>query len=247
MPAPALEFGPWVAANNDSFHTKSPQQLLSYISTLMRPGIPMSKEYLELTPFAADLFSVLYTLSYVGVLYLSPLTRPRAGLPRDAPLVIRSRIRAVTVVTIAALLFSCFLTILTTPRRTWHDVASLLGLSVGLSSTLDIFRCFLLTAVLFTGPLLQRLWFEDGWKALKGDNEWRDLRDDVGRIFTTWVGWRNYIAVRMSLFLPSGTIMREGSSLRRGIIHPQTLSVSNESPFLYTCAGGNTKQAHRNR
>jgi hypothetical protein len=179
----------------------------------------MSKGYLELTPFVASLFSVLYTLSYVGVLYLSPLTRPRAGLPRDTPFVIRSRIRAVTVVTTVALLLSCFLIILTTPKRTWSEVASLLGFSVRPSSILDISRCFLLTAVLFTGPLLQRLWFEDGW---------RDLKGDVDRMFTTWIGWRNHIAVRKSLFH-----YFKGSSLRRGNIYSQTSSVSNTTALIY--------------
>ena len=144
------------------------------------------KEHPELTPFLANLFSVIYTSSYVGILYLSHLTRPQPGLARDTPFVIRARIRAVTVVTTIALINSALVTYFYSPHKTYLDVAAFLGIYVKLPLTLDILRCLLLTATLFLGPLVRRLWLEDGLGELQGD---------VGKMFTTWIGWRNYVAV----------------------------------------------------
>ncbi|RPB05777.1 Abi-domain-containing protein [Choiromyces venosus 120613-1] len=141
------------------------------------------KEHLELTPFLANLFSVIYTSSYVGILYLSHLTRPQPGLARDTPFVIRARIRAVTVVTIIALVSSAVVTYFYSSRKTYLDIAEFLGLYVKLPLTLDILWCLLLTATLFLGPLVRRLWLEDGWR-----------EGNVGKMFTTWIGWRNYVA-----------------------------------------------------
>lgn len=143
------------------------------------------KEHPELTPFLANLFSVIYTSSYVGILYLSHLTRPQPGLARDTPFVIRARIRAVTVVTTIALISSALVTYFYSPHKTYLDVAAFLGIYVKLPLTLDILRCLLLTATLFLGPLVRRLWLEDGLGELQGD---------VGKMFTTWIGWRNYVA-----------------------------------------------------
>lgn len=138
------------------------------------------------TPFHASIVSVLYTISYVGVLYLSPLSRPHPNLPRDSPSVIRVRIRAVTVVTIVTLVVTSSITAATTSNRSLFEVLSFLGLSPAPSSVADILRSLLLTAILFTGPLVQRLCFDNGW---------RDIKDDVNKMFYTWTGWRNYVAV----------------------------------------------------
>ncbi|CAZ81444.1 unnamed protein product [Tuber melanosporum] len=143
------------------------------------------QQHLEFTPFLANLFSVIYTSSYVGILYLSHLTRPQPGLARDTPSVIRARIRAVTVVTAVALANSAPITYFYSPHKTYLDIATFLGLYVKLPLTLDILRCFLLTGTLFLGPLVRRLWFDHGWRELQGD---------VDKMFTTWIGWRNYVA-----------------------------------------------------
>lgn len=140
----------------------------------------------EFTPFSASIVSVLYTISYVGVLYISPLSRPHPNLPRDSPSVIRVRIRAVTLVTIVALAITSSITFATTSNQSLFEVLSFLGLSPTPSSVPDIFRSLLLTAILFTGPLVQRLCFDNGlW----------DIKDDVTKMFYTWTGWRNYVAV----------------------------------------------------
>lgn len=138
------------------------------------------------TPLSASIVSVLYTISYVGVLYISPLSRPHPNLPRDSPSVIRVRIRAVTLVTIVALVVTSSITFATTPNQSLFEVLSFLGLSPTPSSVADIFRSLLLTAILFTGPLVQRLCFDNGL---------RDIKDDVKKMFYTWTGWRNYVAV----------------------------------------------------
>jgi len=155
------------------------------------------KGHPELTPFLANLFSVIYTSSYVGILYLSHLTRPQPGLARDTPFVIRARIRAVTVVTIVALINSALVAYFYSPHKTYLDIAAFLGIYVKLPLTLDILRCLLLTATLFLGPLVRRLWLEDGWQELKGD---------VGKMFTTWIGWRNYVAVSWNEIPPSSPL-----------------------------------------
>lgn len=139
-----------------------------------------------LTPFSASIISVLYTISYVGVLYLSPLSRPHPNLPRDSPSVIRVRIRAVTVVTIVILVVTSSITFVATSNRSLPEVLSFLGLSPKPSSAADILRSLLLTAILFTGPLVQRLCLDNGL---------RDIRDDIRKMFYTWTGWRNYVAV----------------------------------------------------
>lgn len=144
------------------------------------------QESTRFTPFHASIISILYTVSYVGVLYLSPLSRPHPNLPRDSPSVIRVRIRAVTIVTITSLVITSSITALTTPKRSLFEVLSFLGLSLTPSSIFDILRSLLLTAILFTGPLVQRLCFDNGWM---------DVKDDVDKMFSTWIGWRNYVAV----------------------------------------------------
>lgn len=140
----------------------------------------------EFTPFSASIISVLYTICYVGVLYLSPLSRPHPNLPRDSPSVIRVRIRAVAVVTIVALVVTSSITFVATSNRSLSEVLSFLGLSPKPSSAADILRSLLLTAILFTGPLVQRLCLDNGLK---------DIRDDMRKMFYTWTGWRNYVAV----------------------------------------------------
>lgn len=132
--------------------------------------------------------SVVYTLSYVGILYASALTRPRSDLSRDSPSVIRSRVRAVTAVTLVSLLSSTtFVTIVT--GQGWCHVVVLLGLWPVTKSTIaDALGSLLLTATLFAGPLLERV--------VLSSSGWDELKEDIHSIFYTWVGWRNLVAVR---------------------------------------------------
>lgn len=102
----------------------------------------------------AILLLAAYALLYFLPFYLSPLTRPSPTLSRDAPSVIRSRIRSV--------LISCIVCLLTTSLILTHfsftplDTLHLLGLyPVAILPTLN---SLLLTALLFLGPLFSTLY-----------------------------------------------------------------------------------------
>lgn len=132
-----------------------------------------------------DRHQVLYTLVYVVPFYLSPLTRPSATLTRDAPSVIKARVRSVSLTCIICSVST--LVILTSDGRA-SKVEALHSMGywpVGLTETA---RSLLLTAVLFAGPLFETLIVDGGWRA------WRRL-EPVTELFKEWTTWRNIIAV----------------------------------------------------
>ncbi|KAJ5663698.1 hypothetical protein N7507_004429 [Penicillium longicatenatum] len=144
------------------------------------------------------LLSVALTLSYVVPLYLSPTTRPSPSLSRDAPSVIRARIRAVTA--------SCILTSVAVLWLTVSQGNHSLGSAITLMgwwpiSVSDIARSFLLTAILFIGPLFERGIVESEWRS------WFRL-SKLSESLSGWIGWRNYIAgpVTEEIMFRSGII-----------------------------------------
>ncbi|KAI9793387.1 MAG: hypothetical protein M1816_000279 [Peltula sp. TS41687] len=157
----------------------------------------MSMENPLLTPipfparFSPPAKKILYTLLYVVPFYLSSSTRPTVNLSRDAPSVIRARIRAVT--------FSCLITSLSTfllltrrGRGGYHDLdfdypKALHLLGYWPVSPLDVLKTLLLTAMLFTGPLFEKGLVEGQWRA------WVRLQG-IQQCLGGWIGWRNYIA-----------------------------------------------------
>jgi prenyl protein peptidase len=137
---------------------------------------------------------VAYTLIYVLPFYFSATTRPSPNLSRNAPSVIRARIRSVTVSCIVCSI-SSFLVLLVVGEnghlsRSWDAVHHLGYLPVGLAET---FNCLLLTATLFVGPLFEAGVVEGRWR------DWIRLRDSD--ILSGWTGWRNLVAVRLSLHI----------------------------------------------
>ncbi|KAJ5612339.1 hypothetical protein N7510_005533 [Penicillium lagena] len=130
------------------------------------------------------LVSILLTCVYVAPFYLSPATRPSPSLSRDAPSVIRARIRAVTA--------SCFVSsvvvlwiIVEEGNSSFGAALSALGwwpIDLG-----DIIRCVLLTAILFLGPLFERGVVEGEWRS------WF-RRAKFSESLGGWIGWRNYVA-----------------------------------------------------
>ena len=132
-----------------------------------------------ITPTLSVLLSLLYTALYVGIIYLSPVTRPRAGLSRNNPFVIRTRIRGVTIVTLACVLLSS-LVVYARTDNSWLQTLAALGLAHPTPAA--ALRAVALTAVLFTGPLLEKAVDWDGIDGWEG-----------GRL--TIIGWRNYIVV----------------------------------------------------
>lgn len=120
--------------------------------------------------------------------YVSPATRPSATLSRDAPSVIRARIRTVTLSCVICSLSVLWL-IVAKDESSIVDALKLMGWWP-LSLT-DVFRSLILTAILFMGPLFERGIAEGEW------SEWfRGSR--ISETLGGWIGWRNYIAVSLS-------------------------------------------------
>ncbi|KAJ5628411.1 CAAX amino terminal protease [Penicillium lividum] len=144
------------------------------------------------------LLSVALTLLYVVPFYLSPTTRPSPSLSRDAPSVIRARIRVVSA--------SCILTSLIVLWLAVNQGGSSLGAAMTLMgwwpiSVADIARSLLLTAILFIGPLYERGMVEGEWRFWF---RYGKLSESLGG----WIGWRNYIAgpVTEEIMFRSGII-----------------------------------------
>ncbi|CAG8902059.1 unnamed protein product [Penicillium egyptiacum] len=134
--------------------------------------------------------SVILTLLYVVPFYLSPTTRPSPTLSRDAPSVIRARIRAVTGSCIVSSVLVLWL-IVEEDNSSLSAGLRLLGWwPVGVLETL---RSLSLTAILFMGPLFERGIVEGEWKFWFRPSK---LSESLGG----WIGWRNYVAVCTVLF-----------------------------------------------
>lgn len=131
---------------------------------------------------------VLYVLIYVIPFYLSDTTRPSPKLSRDAPTVIRARIRAVT--------FSCIVTCAATTyiahkdaRLNMYEILHLYGWWPLYGP--DLVRSLLLVAILFAGPLFESAIIQGQWRSwIRGGSLFETL-------FST-IGFRNYVAVRLS-------------------------------------------------
>lgn len=147
-----------------------------------------------ITPSMATGFCMFHTILYVGILYLSPSTRPRRPInPSDAyrhedPNYIRLRIRAVTFATI----FSVFVTlgaIKYATGTTLFQAGTLMGLWPvnGLWSWAgECGRVLLLVGWLFIGSLWEKFVVSEGWRAEELRSDWQWLNE--------WSGWRNLVA-----------------------------------------------------
>ncbi|KAL3457845.1 hypothetical protein BJX64DRAFT_268134 [Aspergillus heterothallicus] len=134
---------------------------------------------------AAALISICLTVIYVLPFYISPATRPSAILSRDAPSVIRARIRAVTLSCIVCTLAVLWLIVAKENNASISDALKLTGWWP--LSLVDVLRSLVLTAILFTGRLFERGVAEGEWR------EWfRGAR--VSETLGGWIGWRNYVA-----------------------------------------------------
>lgn len=139
-----------------------------------------------ITVGAASALLVLYALSYFVPFYLSPTTRPSGTISRDAPSVIRARIRSVTL--------SCFLctaaTYVVLSRAGGATPAAALHLlGIWPPALADSLRVLGLTALLFAGPLFSYLVVNRGWR------DWLRLAP-VKELWQEWTTWRNIVAVR---------------------------------------------------
>ena len=125
-----------------------------------------------------------FTLLYVLPFYLSRSTRPSPTLSRDAPSVIRARIRFVS----ASVAVCSIFTIYVLSTRGYFDTVSILHqLGWYPIGPLNIGKVLFLTSLLFAGPLFERAVIEAGWR------EWikaKELHDTL----SSWIGWRNFVA-----------------------------------------------------
>ncbi|KAK0737065.1 hypothetical protein B0T21DRAFT_347471 [Apiosordaria backusii] len=136
------------------------------------------------TPSTAYLLLALYALIYFIPFYLSPTTRPSPTLSRDAPSVIRARIRSVSL--------SCALCTLTTSLilsryASLSPSAILHLLGVYPLALIPALKILFLTALLFLGPLYSYFIVEKGYK------EWATLLP-LRETLTEWTDYRNHIA-----------------------------------------------------
>ncbi|KAF2232073.1 hypothetical protein EV356DRAFT_505680 [Viridothelium virens] len=137
---------------------------------------------------SATLLSVILTILFVLPLYASPTTRPSQTLTRDAPSVIKARIRA--------LAFSCCVSALVTIFITSYyggasirDTFHLLGWWP--INLLDIVRSLLLVAILFAGPLFESGVVDGQLQHWLSGSTCRDMP-------SSWIGIRNYVAGPMT-------------------------------------------------
>ncbi|KAH8803218.1 hypothetical protein F5884DRAFT_739444 [Xylogone sp. PMI_703] len=153
-------------------------QIRSYFHGEPEPEKPV------LSTLSAITLLVLYTLVYVIPFYLSQITRPSPTLTRDAPSVIRARIRSVTLSCTICGIFT-FSIISSSEHGSVTRALHYMGFfPIGIIETV---KCLALTGILFLGPLFESGIVEGGWK------DWLRLRG-VGDALGSWMGWRNIVA-----------------------------------------------------
>ncbi|KAI4127838.1 MAG: hypothetical protein LQ338_003019 [Usnochroma carphineum] len=142
------------------------------------------EELPPLSTYLAGALSVAFTVLYVLPFYLSPTTRPSPTLSRDAPSVIRARIRFVSMSVTLSTIATIYV-LATRANASWSEILRLLGwYPIGF---VEIAKSFLLTALLFAGPLFEKSFIESRWK------EW--IRGQtLNETLRSWIGWRNYVA-----------------------------------------------------
>ncbi|TAQ85648.1 hypothetical protein B7494_g6027 [Chlorociboria aeruginascens] len=153
-------------------------RLKSYYTREAEPAVPL------ISTASAVALLVIYTLVYVLPFYASPTTRPSPNLSRDAPSVIRARIRSVTVSCILCSI-ATFVALSSvkngTPVRALHRMGYF---PFGVEETV---KGLTLTAILFLGPLFEAGCVEGEWR------NWIRLRG-LGVATSGWIGWRNIVA-----------------------------------------------------
>ncbi|EER40422.1 CaaX prenyl proteinase Rce1 [Histoplasma capsulatum H143] len=137
-----------------------------------------------LSIYTAVILSVVFTLLYVIPFYLSSSTSPSPTLSRDSPSVIKARVRAVTTSCfLSSLGIFCFFIL----KASCAPAEALRLLGWWPIGPLEIAKSFLLTALLFMGPLFEAGIVEGEWK------DWIRGRR-VAETLGGWIGWRNFVA-----------------------------------------------------
>ncbi|KAF7967381.1 hypothetical protein HWV62_34477 [Athelia sp. TMB] len=148
-----------------------------------------------LAPFTAHVLAITFAGAYVGSIYLSKHAR-LAGRPRDDPAVIKARLRAVALATLACCAAITAVLAALVPAHTPHRTAAVLDTArVRLGLTLAHLRLahFLLTPLLFLGPLSARALAAPSCASLFADAA--ALAREAGG---TWVGARNLLVAPLT-------------------------------------------------
>jgi len=144
----------------------------------------------EITVRKAILLSALHTVLYVGVLYLRSASRPSPTKSKDVPSVIKARTAAVVVAVLISIFANRY--IIERARRAgqttgipvWDEILS--GWGEWKPDTGHILAALRLTALLFWGPLVERIWIWEDWKRFP----WGMIQS-----LSTLIGFRNYVFV----------------------------------------------------
>ncbi|KAF2097317.1 hypothetical protein NA57DRAFT_57908 [Rhizodiscina lignyota] len=132
----------------------------------------------------ACILSIVFNVLYVAPIYLSPTARPSPVAKRDAPSVIRARIRAITISCVISTLVTYYV-VAVYGKNDFKATIALLGwYPIHLT---DVARVLLLVAILFAGPLFETGIVEGGWRGwIKGEG--------AIEVLSSWTGWRNFVA-----------------------------------------------------
>ena len=140
----------------------------------------------------AILLSAVHTLLYVGVLYVREASRPAPGRSKDHPSVIKARFAAVAVACLLSVFGNRY--VIKQARQAgqrtgitaWDDILGGWGeWKLDLKQTLHALE---LTALLFLGPLVEKIWITGGWRYIGSEIRWA---------LTSVFGWRIFIIVRI--------------------------------------------------
>jgi prenyl protein peptidase len=111
--------------------------------------------------------SLLLTLSYVGILYVRQETRPTNTVYRDDVDVVKARLGAISLLTLAVVVFYGF-------------QGEVLGLTITYNSIVDTSKALCLTAILFAAQVYETVVYT---------HNWGQALSDIWNIY----GLRNYI------------------------------------------------------
>jgi prenyl protein peptidase len=144
----------------------------------------------EITLLNAVILSSIHTLLYVGVLYVREASRPSPTKHTLHPSVIKARTIAICVAVALSIALNRY--VLEVARKAgqqsgipgWDN--TLEGWGEWQLDLRQTWSAFFLTATLFFGSLVERLWLFEGWK---------DILPGTKESMTTWIGWRSYIIV----------------------------------------------------
>ncbi len=124
--------------------------------------------------------SLVISVLYVAVLYISKHTRPSPTLTRNDPLVVYHRITWIIIATVLSIVIvPAYISFYT--GKSWINCFASLRLLIGVKpkksfmkfsvwnaafTLIDIAKALLLTAILYIGPIVAYLFFDDGLESL---------------------------------------------------------------------------------